>query len=208
LHLLYVYIYIEMLLRHLYCHALNVLEYTTMNIPFIRDWVLAVHHSAFQRLLRGCRYNRILVVGGGIYPRTAIIMKSLYPHAQITIQDKSRESLKIAEAYLQRTHQELNISYLHKEYILSLPATTQYSTEYSTVPATTCGTNITTVTTTLTTASQDLVICPLAFQSISTSRPIHVMYTRVRHCWIWEHTDSKKTTLVSYLLLKKLVLED
>lgn len=196
------------MLRHLICSALNILEYTTMNIPFIRDWVLAVHHSAFDRLLPGLNFNRILVVGGGIYPRTAIIMKSLYPHAHITIQDKSRESLKIAESYLQRIHQELNISYLHEEYTPTSYSTVSAST-YTTEYATYYGTNITTVsTTTSPSVSQDLVIYPLAFQYKSPCRPPPTQCTRVRHCWIWENTDTYRSTVVSYLLLKKIVLED
>ena len=209
------------LFKHLCCRSLNILEYVTMNIPIIREWVLASHHSAFDRLLQGLNFNRILVVGGGIYPRTALVMKTLYPDAQITIQDKSRESLKIAEAYLQKTNCELNISYLHEEYILLPPATTysttyatEYSTVYDTLPAWAFGTNVTTITTTAIAASSsrpyDLVIYPLAFQSNTTttaSTTTPIMYTRVRHCWMWENTGTSKSTIVSYLLLKKLVLE-
>jgi hypothetical protein len=194
----------------LVCKALNILEYMTLNLPIIRNWVLVVHHNAFKRLLKGKRFERILVVGGGIYPRTAIVLKRMCPYAQVTIQDMSRESLKVAEAYLKRTRNELNISFLHREYAPTDASTiysTVYSTEYSTVYGTMYNSNTTYATTTSTVCPYDLVVYPLALQC-STLIKSPSSCLNVRHCWIWENTDTKRSTIVSYLLLKKLVLEE
>lgn len=44
--------------------------------------------------------RRIGIVGGGLFPRTALVLQSLLPEADLVIIDQSEESLRIAEAWL------------------------------------------------------------------------------------------------------------
>ena len=42
----------------------------------------------------------ITIVGGGLFPRTALILRTLRPNAMLTIVDASREHLDVARSFL------------------------------------------------------------------------------------------------------------
>ena len=53
-----------------------------------------VHRQAFKRLLKGeVKFRSVLIVGGGLFPRTLLALKKLYPCASFTIIDKNRKNL-------------------------------------------------------------------------------------------------------------------
>jgi hypothetical protein len=60
-----------------------------------------LHQSAIERSLAGLSgILRIVIVGGGLFPRTAIIMRRLLPDASITIVDRNPDHLNTAQALL------------------------------------------------------------------------------------------------------------
>ncbi|MBI5852207.1 MAG: fatty acid desaturase [Planctomycetes bacterium] len=67
---------------------LDALERVVLAVPWLQRRVLAVHRAPLRSLLERCRDVRTaVVVGGGLFPRTAILLRELLPDAQITIQD-------------------------------------------------------------------------------------------------------------------------
>ncbi len=81
---------------------LETLERVTMRSAIVRAYLLKVHERAFRRLLPKVEPIRtIKIVGGGLFPRTAMVLRKLMPDAEITIVDKSIENLRIAKTFLQ-----------------------------------------------------------------------------------------------------------
>jgi hypothetical protein len=82
-----------------YC-SLDALECLVLRSPWLQRFVLCSHERAFRRLLPECRIDRVAIVGGGLFPRTAIILHRLLPHARLVIIDASAENLRTAERVL------------------------------------------------------------------------------------------------------------
>jgi hypothetical protein len=76
---------------------LDSLERLVLRSIWLQRFVLKNHERAFRQLLpklRGVR--RIGIVGGGIFPRTALILQRLLPDAQMTIIEASADHIRIA----------------------------------------------------------------------------------------------------------------
>lgn len=176
------YVYNIIDIRDSVCNILDILEKITIKIPFLRDWVLGVHERALYKLLELDLYEppiRFIVVGGGIFPRTAIILRKLFPDAQIIIQDMNHKSLRCAENYMRNINITDDIIYLNSIY------------------------NGTYIDLTLENLNSTVVILPLAFRGkIGIAKPI--TYKTLKHCWIWDTDPYEKQSLVSYFLLKKI----
>jgi hypothetical protein len=74
--------------------------------------MLRVHTRAFRVLLpplAGAR--RVAIVGGGLFPRTAIILGQLLPQASLVILDADRQHLEMARSRLGPAAE-----YLHRHY--------------------------------------------------------------------------------------------
>lgn len=85
------------LLRWLDAVNLDGLERLALGWPLLRRFVLHVHRDAFRALLPQLPpLRRIGVVGGGLFPRTAILLRELVPGAQIVVIDASRRNLDTA----------------------------------------------------------------------------------------------------------------
>jgi hypothetical protein len=70
--------------------------------------VLDRHRRAFKALLptlAALPHRTIGVVGGGLYPRTALALKRLLPESRIVILDAKPENLEIARGFLERAHE-------------------------------------------------------------------------------------------------------
>jgi fatty acid desaturase len=77
------------------------LERTVLRSPPLQRFVLAAHDRAFRALLpRLGDVRRVTIVGGGLFPRTALILRRLLPHAALTIVDREPDHLEIARRFL------------------------------------------------------------------------------------------------------------
>lgn len=83
--------------------ALVALERLALRSPALQAWLVARHAAALRRLLPalGDRpVRRVLVVGGGLFPRTALALAEIWPEAQVTIVDADAAHLACAAAQL------------------------------------------------------------------------------------------------------------
>jgi hypothetical protein len=81
--------------------ALEQLERLVLRSPPLQRFVLAAHRRAFRRLLPYLGgVSRVTIVGGGLFPRTAIVLRELLPGAEITIVDASAQHLELARPFL------------------------------------------------------------------------------------------------------------
>jgi fatty acid desaturase len=77
------------------------LERLVIRSPRLQRFVLAAHERAFRRVLADAGSIRdVLVVGGGLFPRTALVLRRLLPAASITIVDENAAHLAIARRWL------------------------------------------------------------------------------------------------------------
>jgi fatty acid desaturase len=88
-------------LRWLDAFSLESLERRVLRSPRLQRFVLASHERAFRALLpRLQAVHRVTIVGGGLFPRSALILHRLLPDATLTIVDAKREHLEIASMFL------------------------------------------------------------------------------------------------------------
>lgn len=88
-------------LRWLDWFDLESLEHLVLRSAWLQRWVVASHERAFRRLL--CNVpdvRRVTIVGGGLFPRTALVLLKLLPAASLTIVDASPRNLDIARTFL------------------------------------------------------------------------------------------------------------
>ena len=88
-------------LRWLEVINLCALERLVFRLPALQRFVLERHERALGRLLADLRsVRRVGIVGGGLFPRTAMILTRLLPGARLTIIDLSADNLAIARPLL------------------------------------------------------------------------------------------------------------
>lgn len=97
-------------LRWLECVSLDSLEHLVLRFPGLQRWVLAKHERALHQLIPNFRHvQKIGIIGGGLFPRTALIIRKLLPEVQINIFDASQESIDLAKPFLQS-----NVIFVHQ----------------------------------------------------------------------------------------------
>lgn len=98
-------------LRWLDC-ALEWLEKPVLRSRLLQSFVLRSHRRAFSSLLLKLpRPNRIAIVGGGLFPRTALVLRELLPQAQLVVIDWSAENIELARAFL-----DCNVEFVNARY--------------------------------------------------------------------------------------------
>ena len=86
-------------LRWMEALSLEGLERFVLRSRILQRFVLRTHARAFRALLRALPpVERVAIVGGGLFPRTALILAELLPAARITIVDASAANLDRARA--------------------------------------------------------------------------------------------------------------
>ena len=81
--------------------TLDALERIVIRSPRLQRFVTAKHAEAVRRLMRDpAGITRVTVVGGGLFPRTALVMQQLFPAAALTIIDADARHLEIARRFL------------------------------------------------------------------------------------------------------------
>jgi len=84
-------------LRWLEAFSLVGLERVAMRFRPARHFLLATHERAFRRVLARMPEPRaVAIVGGGLFPRTALILEKLLPRSRLAIIDRDAAHLDIA----------------------------------------------------------------------------------------------------------------
>ena len=100
--------------------ALAALERVVLRSSLLQRWVVGAHAQALEPLLAAAAPARhVAIVGGGLFPRTALIVRRLLPHARITIVDASLPNLDRARAILQ----DDAIAFVHAQFVADVPLT-------------------------------------------------------------------------------------
>jgi hypothetical protein len=85
------------LLRWLDALSLDSLERLALRWRWLQRFVLDVHRAALRPLLRELPpLHRIAVVGGGLFPRTVLLLRELVPAAEIVVIDASQPNVDTA----------------------------------------------------------------------------------------------------------------
>ena len=85
------------LLRWLDLISLESLERLALRWKWLQRFVLHVHRNAFRALMPLLPpLQRIAIVGGGLFPRTALVLRELVPAAQIVVIDLNRRHVDTA----------------------------------------------------------------------------------------------------------------
>lgn len=88
-------------LRWLEAVNLEFLERCVLRSATLQRYLLRTHERAFRALLpRIAKPHTVTIVGGGLFPRTALVLQRLLPEAQITIVDASADNIDTARAFL------------------------------------------------------------------------------------------------------------
>jgi len=104
------------LLRWLDVRPLESLERLVLRSPALQRFVLRSHGRAFQRLLPQLKtVGSLTIVGGGLFPRTALIFRELLPGAHVTIMDSNGRNLQTARTFLGETIEYRNERYRNGE---------------------------------------------------------------------------------------------
>ena len=89
------------LLRWLDAVTLDGLERLVLRWPRLQRFVIRGHRRAFARLLPCLPpVQHVAIVGGGLFPRSALVLRDLLPAACITIIDADADNLATARALL------------------------------------------------------------------------------------------------------------
>lgn len=86
-------------LRWLDLFSLDGLERWVLRSPRLQRFVLSRHERAFRELLPDLSaVKRVAIVGGGLFPRTLLILRRLLPEAALTVLDGDADNLETARA--------------------------------------------------------------------------------------------------------------
>jgi hypothetical protein len=88
-------------LRWLDSFNLERLERLVLRSRFLQRVLVRVHERAFGKLLRNAPPVRSIgIVGGALFPRTALVLQRLTPQARIVIIDRNPRHIEMAHAFL------------------------------------------------------------------------------------------------------------
>jgi hypothetical protein len=168
-------------MRWLESDGLIALERLALRSPGLQRFLILVHERAFRDLLARAewldgRSPRIAIVGGGLFPRTALVLRRLIPDARLIIIDSNLAHLDVARRWFVPA---VSVSFVHARF----PATSDASRA----------------------EDYDVVVLPLSFEGgrdAMYERP--VARTVVVHDWLWRRRGISR--IVSVLLLKRLNL--
>jgi hypothetical protein len=81
--------------------ALNALERVVIRVPALQRFVLRRHEAAFRACLQGVSNVRhVTVIGGGLFPRTALVLQRILPGVRLTLVDSDGGHLDVARRFL------------------------------------------------------------------------------------------------------------
>lgn len=158
---------------------LSALERLALGSRLAQRFLLATHRRAIAPLLASLPEApaRVAIVGGGLFPRTLLVLSELLPEARFVVVDRSSESVSLAIEQLKR-----------RKFPLSRVRFCIAELDPSTA------------------AQHDLIVAPLAFVGedsalLETARRAPLL----RHDWVWARPRGR-SRVVSWLLLKRVTL--
>jgi hypothetical protein len=80
--------------------CLEILERMVLQSAALQRWVLDAHRRPLEAILGGWIPRRAAIVGGGLFPRTALILRELLPEAELTVFDSNAVHLECARELL------------------------------------------------------------------------------------------------------------
>jgi hypothetical protein len=99
-------------LRWLDMVSLDGMERWVLHSRRLQQFVLKRHEQAFRRLLPALPPTpRLAIVGGGLFPRTLLILQRLMPDARIVVIDRSAENIETARKLLSTDIEFINEVY-------------------------------------------------------------------------------------------------
>ncbi|MBI3263829.1 MAG: fatty acid desaturase [Acidobacteria bacterium] len=99
-------------LRWLELFTLDGLERLVLHSRHLQQFVVERHARAFSVILANLPpVRRVTIVGGGLFPRTALALRRCLPKAEITVVDRSPENLQRARPYLDERVRMVEASY-------------------------------------------------------------------------------------------------
>jgi hypothetical protein len=99
-------------LRWLDVVSLESLEQLVVRSTLLQRYMLGTHERAFRTLIaRLPPLTHVTVVGGGLFPRTALVLRKLLPDASLTIVERRLEHIEIARRFLPDS-----VTYSHEVY--------------------------------------------------------------------------------------------
>lgn len=81
------------------CNLEN-LERLVLRAPLLQRFVLWTHERALRRVLGTAPASHVGIIGGGLFPRTALILRKLLPGSRLTVVDASLPNLDRARGFL------------------------------------------------------------------------------------------------------------
>lgn len=89
------------ILRWIETINLDLLERVALRLPLAQSFLLHCHEVAIRKLLPQIgAVTSVTIVGGGLFPRSALVCRKLFPQARIRIVDASAGNLETARALL------------------------------------------------------------------------------------------------------------
>ena len=165
-------------LRWLDVFSLTTLERIAVRSLLARRFLVATHQKAFRAFdaqVRSAR--RIAIVGGGLFPRTAIVLRTLHPRLELVVIDADRDHLE----YARRMISDDRVTFVHARYAGGSGLQN-------------CGAAL---------QGCDLLIIPLAFDgdrnALYSNPPAP---TVIVHDWLWRKRGASR--IISPWLLKRL----
>ena len=77
------------------------LERLVLHSKLLQKFVVSSHEKAFRRLLESIPApHRIGIIGGGLFPRSALVLRRLVPESQLVLIDLSATNLETSRNYL------------------------------------------------------------------------------------------------------------
>jgi hypothetical protein len=99
-------------LRWLDVFSLESLERWVLRSSLLQRFLLDRHERAFRRLLPAVPdIRRVAVVGGGLFPRTLLVLRRVLPDAEIVVIDRSAENLETARRFLGEEYRAVHACY-------------------------------------------------------------------------------------------------
>jgi len=88
-------------LRWLDAFSLEGLERGVLHSHLLQRFLVHCHERALRRLLfRLPQVERIAIVGGGLFPRTVLVLRRVLPDAQLVVIDRNAANLEAARCFL------------------------------------------------------------------------------------------------------------